>query len=86
MRSQISNYVTSVFNRDSDTDNNMIQLLKNENSRLESKLMLLQSEFIVEKTKADQIKEVTHLSYNCGETELKYLLRRTMNKSISSPN
>lgn len=62
LRSQISNYLTTTtttLGRDTEADNSLIQFLKNENSRLESKFLLLHSEFNLEKAKADQIKEVT---------------------------
>lgn len=64
MRNHIAN-VTSDINKDSgvsDTHQNIIQYLKYEVDRLENKLLLLHTELDVEKTRAEQIKEVKDTS------------------------
>lgn len=63
MRTHIANS-SSTVNRDSgynDVNQNLIQYLKYENDRLENKLLLLHTELDVEKTRSEQIKEVSNI-------------------------
>lgn len=64
MKNQITNYTGVVFSKDaalSDTDQNVGRYLRYEISRLESKLLLYQTELNAEKARADQIREVNCL-------------------------
>lgn len=47
----------------SEIHQNLIQYLKYENDRLENKLLLLQTDLDVEKTRSEQIKDVYELPY-----------------------
>lgn len=61
MRNQLASYSSLTMIKEqgsSESDQKLIQYLQHENSRLENKLLLLQTELDVEKNKAEQIKEV----------------------------
>ena len=63
---KLKNYVANALNvvgtgSGSGDQQNLIDYLKYENDRLESKLLLMQNEVGVEKTRSEQIKEVIFL-------------------------
>lgn len=81
MKNYIMNFMTAAPSANtimatgglSDVHQNLIEYLKYENDRLENKLLLLQTELNVEKTRSEQMKEVIYKLSQVPLNEINYI-------------